>query len=62
MTLGDLRQKLATISHLPDTCAIRIKVDIAMEEPLDEIETIEDLADIEVHGSVFGDPEVIFCM
>lgn len=62
MTLGDLRQKLEAISHLPDSAAVRIMIELTMEEPLDEIETLEDLADIDVQPSANGDPEIILCM
>lgn len=62
MTLGDIRKKMSTLSHLPDTTAVRIFVDLVLEEPLDEIEALEDLAEIDVQPSASGDPEIILCM
>lgn len=62
MTLSDLRQKIGALSHLPDTSPVRILVELTMEEPLDEIESLEDLAEIEVQSSAIGDPEIILCM
>lgn len=62
MTLNELREKMDAMSTLPGSAQVKISVEITLDEPLDEIETMEDLADVQVQASLLGEPEIILCM